>query len=59
MGKPWFDEHHQLKASKALAIFTLWLKAIVYNWDALANILKTEKKMSDADLANVKLENYL
>lgn len=43
---PWFDVEEAKKTSNTLGLLILWLKAILHNWAALLEILKSEKKMS-------------
>jgi hypothetical protein len=44
----------------SLAYFVHWVKALIHNWDALTEMLKKEKNMSQDDIDKIKyLKNYL
>ena len=56
----WFDVEEAKKTSNTLGLLILWLKAILHNWAALLEILKSEKKMSQEDVDKVQqMKNYV
>lgn len=49
-----------MKASAALSHCIVWFRAILQTWDALTELLKTEKNMPQSDIDNIKqLGSYL
>ena len=50
----WFDLETQLNTCKTSYYIILWVKAILHNWDALVEILKTDKNMPQMDIDNIK-----
>lgn len=49
-----------MKVSAALSHIILWLKAILYNWNALSEMISSEMKLTQADVEAIKyLKNYL
>ena len=43
------------KESTTCYLIAFWVKAILHNWNALTNMLKDEKNMSQADIDNIHL----
>ena len=59
-GQPWFELENLMKIEKACGFVYYWIKAILHNWNALTEMLKTEKKMSDSDIDDInRLDNYI
>ena len=60
MEEPWFDSEQIIKKSMDCYKMTFWIKAVIHNWDALTEMLKTEKGMSQVDVDKIKkLSNFL
>ena len=56
----WFDIGKASEKSVCCGRVLYWVKAVLHQWDALTNILKTESKMAQSDIDKIKkLENYL
>lgn len=58
--QPWFDWDEMKKVSMALSLIIHWLKGVLHNWNALTNVLKNDKKMSQSSIDKINcMENYV